>query len=163
MFMFRKIIFSLSFIFLSIQVLAQAPDSTYKIAPFKITLSDGKQFKSTDLKPGSAILIYFSPDCDHCQEFTKEIVQNYSKIRNKQIVMITAQPLSMVKRFIQDYSLSKYPNIKIGSEGKTYKVQYYYQIQSFPFVAMYNRNGRLSTVYQGRQPFSQFLKGIQRL
>ena len=40
---------------------------------FKITQADGKIFKASDLKSSRpTLLIYFSPECEHCQVFMKE-------------------------------------------------------------------------------------------
>lgn len=64
--------------------------------------------------------------------------------------MISYQDIKEVKAFDEEYKLSSYPNIKIGSEGYTFIVQKYYNIQHFPFVAQYEKNGKLKKIISGQ-------------
>ncbi|WP_169818777.1 TlpA family protein disulfide reductase [Niabella ginsenosidivorans] len=89
------------------------------------------------------LLIYFSPTCDHCKEFVAALLQNRNRWKDKQVVLISYEHIREVKAFADSYHLSAYPNIKIGSEGYTFVVQQYYQIQRFPFVALFSRQGKL--------------------
>ena len=44
------------------------------IPPFKMTLSDDRIFSASELPKGKpVVLIYFDPDCDHCQKLMKEL------------------------------------------------------------------------------------------
>ena len=65
-----------------------------------------------------------------------------------QIVLITfVTQLKAIQVFQRDFDLAKYHNITIGTEGYTYLVQKYYQIKNTPYIAIYNRNGKLSQAY----------------
>src|SRR5437016_6206191 len=45
-----------------------------KVPPFRIMQSNGKVFKAEDLPFEKPILIiYFSPECDHCLTFMKDL------------------------------------------------------------------------------------------
>ena len=57
--------------------------------------------------------------------------------------------LKEVKAFDDRYKLSGHQNIKVGSEGYTFVVQKYYNIQRFPFVAEYDKTGRLKKIIRG--------------
>lgn len=140
--MYKKIISVIIFFFCFAFVFAQAKKTG--IAPFKITLANGKTFTYKQLKPNTAtVLIYFSPTCDHCKEFTKELLTHQKELLNKQIVMVGYEPVAEVKKFDSIYHVSSKPNFKIGTEGYTFIVQKYYGIQRFPFVAMYNKQMKL--------------------
>lgn len=132
-----------------------------KIAPFQITLTNGKPYTASQMAPGPAVLIYFSPDCDHCQHFTEALLKNYTVISNKQVVMVTFQAMDMVRDFEKKYKLATYPNIKIGTEGTSYLVQKYYQIRSFPYIAMYDKTGKLVKIYEGEQPYAEIFKTLK--
>src|ERR1700709_544682 len=94
-----------------------------KIAPFQIRLTNGEQFTASQLAKGPVVLIYFSPDCEHCQNFTKDLVKNYSVVANKQVVMVTFQNMEMLKPFVTQYNLNKFLNFKVGTEGTSYVVR----------------------------------------
>jgi thiol-disulfide isomerase/thioredoxin len=159
--MFKKIISSCLFVLLSTAAFSQTAIGTKKIAPFQMTLTNGKPYNYAQLTPGPVVLMYFSPDCDHCQEFTEALLKNYTVISNKQLVMITFQPMEMVKQFEKKYNLASYPNIKLGTEGTSYFVQKYYQIRSFPYIVMYDKTGKMVKTYEGEQPQLEIFKTLK--
>lgn len=114
------------------------------IAPFKIRLVNGEGFSHNQLEKGKpVILIYFTTTCDHCQSFTKSVLKRIDKLQDKQLVMISFEHINAVKKFDEFFKLSVHKNIKIGSEGYTFLVQKYYKIKDFPFVAEYDKKGKL--------------------
>ncbi|MDB5250759.1 MAG: thiol-disulfide oxidoreductase [Segetibacter sp.] len=119
-----------------------------KVPPFRILKPDGKVFKAQDLPMGKPIiLIYFLPDCDHCQKLTKVLTKRITEFKKASIAMITYQPLNQVSRFVNDYNLKKYPNFYVGTEGSSLFVRNYYNIMQMPFVALYTKNGDLIKLY----------------
>ncbi len=142
---------------------AQSTFGLKKIAPFNIKLTTGQTYTASQMAPGPAVLIYFSPDCDHCQLFTADLLKNYNVVANKQVVMVTFQDMKMVQPFATKYKLSQYPNIKIGTEGMTYGVQRYYQIRSFPYIAIYDKAGNLVKTYEGEQPHAEIFKTLKNV
>jgi thioredoxin-related protein len=135
-----------------------------KIAPFKIILTNGQSFQYMQLKKNEpVVLVYFSPDCDHCKEFAKHLIANYSIVQNKQVVMISYLPLPEVQQFDQQFKLSGRKNIKIGTEGFSFTVQAYYNVQHFPFVALYDKNGNQKVLFREEVPFEKIKAAIVKL
>src|ERR1700692_4880324 len=64
------------------------------IPPFNMLLSDGVTYynASNVQKDKPVMIIYFDPECEHCQHFTAELIKNISKFSNVQIVMICDAP-----------------------------------------------------------------------
>lgn len=117
------------------------------IPPFKIRLVDGKGYTYKDLKKGlPTLLIYFQPDCVHCQQFAAALEKRLPLISDRQIVLISFAHIKEVSVFDRQYHLSSHPDVKIGSEGYTFLVQKYYQIEHFPFVACFDKEGKLVRV-----------------
>lgn len=117
------------------------------IAPFKIQMLSGQQFTYQQLqKDKPVVLVYFSPTCDHCKNFTKALLQHEKELASKQIVMVTYLPVAELKPFIDSFHLDKYPNIKVGTEGYTFIVQKYYNVQRFPFVVLYDKQIQLENI-----------------
>ena len=115
------------------------------IPPYRILTTDSVIVTPANLKKHqSVMIIYFSPDCSHCQHLMNEMkpkLKDFSKI---QIVMITFMlPLKASKVFYHDYNLAKYPNIIVGTEGHSYTVQKYYQLATTPYIAFYDKNDKL--------------------
>ena len=115
-----------------------------KVAPFRITMTNGSVFKAENLPVGKPIvLIYFSPECEDCQKMTEEMLKRMNDFKKASIVMVTYLPVETVKPFIARFSLNMYPNIYVGTEGSSFIVRYYYNITTFPFIAFFNKNGDL--------------------
>jgi thioredoxin-related protein len=141
---FKKNIIITLVLFFYIQGFTQSSNS---IAPFKIRLTNGDGYTYEQLKKNKpVILIYFSPTCDHCKTFTEAMLKRINKLQNNQLVMISYEDIKEVKTFDDDYKLSSHENIKVGSEGYTFVVQKYYNIQHFPFVVEYDKNGKLKKI-----------------
>jgi thiol-disulfide isomerase/thioredoxin len=119
-----------------------------KIPPFRMLQTNGTIFKAEDLPMGKPIIIiYFSPECDHCTKMMKEFFQQASNFKKASVAMITYLPVEKVSRFEKEYSLNKYPNIHVGTEGTTFFVRDYYKVREMPFVALYTKKGDLIRSY----------------
>ena len=94
------------------------------------------------------MIVYFSPDCPHCQHLMAEMKENMAPFKNIQVVMITFTRtqypyMNMMRNFVRDYSLTKYKNITMGTEYPNYMVQKYYHVATTPFIAVYDRKGKM--------------------
>lgn len=129
-------------LFLCTNVFAQSTNKG--LPPFKIRLVNGEGYTYNQVEKNKAvILIYFSATCDHCKEFTQAMLKRINSLQDRQIIMISYEDLKEVKAFDDTYKLSSHQNIKIGSEGYTFVVQKYYNIQRFPFVVEFTKDGKL--------------------
>lgn len=141
--MHKKIFIPLLAFLFSLSLFAQQTKNI-GIAPFKITLLNGKSYTYKELKKNTpTVLIYFSPTCDHCKEFTKELIKQDKQLKDKQIVMVGYESIKEMKKFDSSFHITAKPNFKIGTEGYTFIVQKWYDVQRFPFVAMYNKKMEL--------------------
>jgi thiol-disulfide isomerase/thioredoxin len=160
--MMTKNLFLVLFLFM-IGENSYAQNAGKRIAPFQIVLNNGKTFSASQLTPGAVVLVYFSPDCEHCQDFTKDLLKNFSVVGSKQVVMITPQSMDMLKPFIARFNLTAYPNIKVGTEGTSYFVRKFYNIMRYPFIAVYDKNGLLVKTFEGELPHAEIFKAIKAI
>lgn len=123
-----------------------------KVPPFQMMLHNGKIFRARNLPFGKPIIIvYFSPECEECHQFTEGLLKNINDFRNASIAMITYMSPDKVKQYVSDFKLEQYPNIYAGTEGNTLFVLNYYRISKFPFVALYNKDGGLIKKYNSTE------------
>jgi thiol-disulfide isomerase/thioredoxin len=123
-----------------------------KVPPFQMIQANGKVFKAGDLPMGKPIIIiYFSPECDDCQELVQILLTRIEDFKKASIAMITFLPVESVKKFVAKYDLNNYSNIYIGTEGDYFFVRDYYKIEKFPFMVFYNENGDLIKNYNYSQ------------
>jgi thioredoxin-related protein len=120
------------------------------IPPFKLTkVPDSTMFTKDNLKKKRpTIVMVFSPDCEHCQQMTKEITANIKLFKKAQIVMATPLEFNYVKKFYEEYKIADYPNITMGRDP-SYFLGTFYKVRSFPAIFIYNKKGQLVNWFTG--------------
>lgn len=96
------------------------------------------------------LLMFFSPECTHCQHQTEDMLSAIDSLKDIQIVMATYQPFEEMVAFNQKYGIEKYSNIKLGRDTK-YFLPPYYRMKSLPFLALYDARGNFITSFEGNQ------------
>jgi hypothetical protein len=153
--------------FLSVMILlipSVAYSQSNKVPPFRMISTDGKVFRAEDLPLGKPIvIIYFSPDCEECQQFIKELLVRIKELNGASIAMITYLSMDKVKQFVSENKLDKYSNIFTGTEEGSYFVSKYYKIGKLPFIALYNKNGDLIKIYDKEISIEDLLIRLREL
>jgi thiol-disulfide isomerase/thioredoxin len=148
-----KTILSIVFILSAIAAQSQKDSLPYQrfpdVPPFQLLATDSSTIiTKNSIKEGQPVLImYFSPDCDHCQKQMELILKDIDSLKNIQIVLASFQPFEQIKEFNKKYNLEGHPNIYIGRDIK-YIMPPFYGIHKLPFLALYNSNGKLITTFQ---------------
>lgn len=118
------------------------------IPPFSIQMPDSSWFSKVNLQAKKPTLIlYFSPDCGHCQLETEEVISKMKELNNLQIVMVTSRPFEDMANFAGHYKISRFPSIKIGTDPSRMVTQFY-AVKFTPFSALYDKKGKLVKVYE---------------
>ena len=143
---------------------ATAQAQAGKLPPFRMVQANGKIFRAEDLPIGKPIvIIYFSPDCDHCDQLVKELLKRKADFNKASIAMITYLPVDPVTKFVKAYDLNSLPNIYVGTEGSTYFLKNYYQLTSMPFMALYTKNGDLVKQYPKDEGLTDLINQLKNL
>lgn len=132
--------------------------------PFKILQTNGSFYTAADLPKGKpVVLIYFAPDCEHCQELLSAVFKKIDAFKKAQLVLVTFKPVSDLPLFERSYGTAKYPNIKVGTEGNTYQLRLFYNVQTTPFTALYDKTGKLVYSYRKEPPVDDLIKRLNSL
>lgn len=152
--------------FLAMQAVAQSDITpAYKrfptLPPMSITTAGGKLIAKGDIKKNTPVIImYFSPQCDHCQQQTREMTGRMKDLDPVQIVMASYQPIEEITAFSKTYNLDKYPNIIIGRDAQ-FLLPPFYNIGSLPFLALYDKKGNLISVHEGNLSVDKLIAAIK--
>lgn len=165
----RFLLFILLLVFAG-AVVAQATKATADTVPayitkgtvpnFSIQKPDSSWFTKNHLGKKPTLIIYFSPDCGHCQSETETVISNIRKLNNLQIVMITSRPFEDMVNFEQHYRLFKFPNIIVGQDPNYY-VTRFFDVKFTPFSALYNKKGKLIKAYEQGLNMDEILRFIK--
>jgi thiol-disulfide isomerase/thioredoxin len=129
--------------------------------PFKIIkVPDSTFYKKEDLKRKKAtIIIIFSPDCDHCQHATQDLLANAALFKKVQIIMVSSAPYSTVKKFYFEYGIATFPNIIMGTDPR-YFLGTFYQITNFPSFFVYDKKGVFVKAFEGSVPITKIAQAL---
>ncbi|MCU7548699.1 redoxin domain-containing protein [Chitinophagaceae bacterium LB-8] len=143
---------------------AQTSVKSRKLPPFRIMQANGKLYKAENLPVGKPILlVYFSPDCDHCQKLMNEFFKSAEDFKKASIVMITYLPVDRVAQFNKEYEVQRFSNLVVGTEGMTFLVRNYYNLMEMPFAALHDKDGNLVKSYTRNVPLKELSNSLYQL
>lgn len=130
--------------------------------PVKLLLPDKTNFSKKDLpakKP--AMLMVFNPQCEHCRNETEEILKHMDWFSDVTIVMATMMPYDSMMAFREEFKLANHPNIIVGQDIQ-YFLSHFYQIRSLPFLAFYDKKGRLISAIRTTVPVDKVAAELKK-
>jgi cytochrome oxidase Cu insertion factor (SCO1/SenC/PrrC family) len=134
------------------------------IPSFSMRLANGKLFSDKDLsREKPVIIIYFAPDCEHCQILMNVLFKRIRDFKKAQIVMVTFKPVNEVVDFEKNYQTNKYPNINVGIEIPIFFFRKFYNLENTPFTALYDKHGKLIISYKKETPVDDLIKHLKLL
>jgi len=108
-------------------------------------------------KRNSYVLVFFSPDCDHCSYEIEGIIQNADSFINTNIYLVSDQPVKILKLISEHYELYKYPQIEV-LYGDYQCIKSVYGIILLPTTFIYSKNFKLIKIFRGETSASAILK-----
>ena len=126
------------------------------VPAFTITkVPDSTKFTKADLlKANPSIIIFFSPDCEHCQKETQKLTAGMELLKKPGIIMVSAMEHHFNKTFFEDYKIADYPNIILGREP-TLALGTYLKVHSLPTTYVYDKKGNFIKVFKGNIPVEE--------
>lgn len=148
----------LFFLFFYSSVIAQS------VPPFKILLTNGKTFEAKDLPKGKpVVIIYFAPDCEHCQTLMNAVFKQINNFKKVEMVMVTFKPLNEVADFEKNYQTYKYSNIIVGTEVPAFFFRLYYHLVNTPFTVLFDKLGKYIYSYRKETPIGDLVSRVKAL
>ena len=131
---------------------------------FRLLLLDSfSQLNTNDIPKGKpSVLIFFSPDCDHCQRETESIVKNMDSLRNVNLFFITVDPFDRMKLFNEVYNLSRYKNVVVGRDY-TFFFSYQFKGAQPPYNVIYDKHKRLEVMLPAERNAHELLSYLNKL
>lgn len=123
--------------------------------PMLITNADGSQIRLNELN-GDNILIFFQPDCDHCQREAKAISDNLEGFLKYHLYFISLDDFNLMNVFASDYGLSGKANVSFAQTTLDGILNNLGRI-SPPSLYIY-REGKLIKHLDGEQDIEEILK-----
>jgi len=118
------------------------------IPQFSVLKTDSSYTSEQIIPKGKpAVIIYFSPECGHCQITADEFSKKMTEMKDIYFVWVSYYPLPEIKGFAKKFNLYQFTNITIGRD-ENYKIPSYYRVKFTPFMAIYNKEHHLIKTYE---------------
>jgi peroxiredoxin len=156
-----SIAFLSSKIFIQIEMQKKISENIKKLPPFSFVQLDGSTCTNDNIKSnnGVVLIIYFDPDCDHCQYVTTQIVKNINAFSNSQIIMVTNADIISVKHFVTAYHLQGIKNMIVLRDPRSdfYRI---FGSAVTPSFFIY-KNGIISKTIKGETKIENIINAIK--
>ncbi len=119
-----------------------------------LTKLDQTKLSAKDLK-GKTVLIFFEPDCEHCQREANEMQKHLSAFSKYTVCFFSPAPMDQMQQFFMKYNLSG-PNIFFAQTPFNIILQELGAIPA-PSVFIYTDQGKLVKAFKGETPIENIL------
>jgi thioredoxin-related protein len=129
-----------------------------KLPAFNIRLMDSVTIYNTYNIPEGrkTILLFFSPDCKHCQALFRDLTKNMDSLKKVDFyIMSPIHDMQMIRDFYKEYHLADFKNIKVIGRDYEYFFITYYGVKSFPDMALYDEHKKLNKLFEGDIPLKE--------
>lgn len=140
-----------------------AKKSTPDLPEFKIMQTSGVYLQKKDLPANKPlVLVYFSPNCDHCIVLMDQLFPKINEFNKATLLFVTfVNPQELIP-FEKKYNTMSHPNIFVGSEGLAYTLKNFYRLEKTPFTALYNKQGKLVASYKKDTPVNEVIALLKK-
>lgn len=130
----------------------------------KLMLMDSTTILNTrDIPTGKpSLLIFFSPDCEHCQSETRDLLKKMDSLKKVNLYFITIDSLQRMKVFNGYFGLHKYPNV-IVARDYTYSFASHFPKVVPPYTVLYDKYKRARVVMSGEAEASKIISLVNQL
>jgi len=135
-----------------------------ELPAFDLQLLDSvTNFNTSSIPAGNPIaLIYFSPDCEHCQNETKDILQHIDSLKQIRFYFISNDPLGNMREYDKKFKLHNYSNIVLGRDTKFFFPAHFKKV-SPPYIVTYGPDRIKREIFMGETSISQIISSINTL
>lgn len=129
---------------------------------FKLILTDSTLFTEKLIPQAEyTCIVYFSPDCSHCQYEADQLIKNIDSLKQVQFVWVSYRDFEDIRAFGKKYQFERYPNIIIGRDPE-YTIPAFFQVKFTPFVALYDQNKEFLKVWESGVEMPELLQFIRK-
>ena len=131
------------------------------IPVFKILQPDSTWFTEARLPKNRPIIImYFSPECGHCQVEAEDMVKNVDQLKNAFLLLVSYHTPKEIGDFAKKYKLNKFPHMAMGRDTE-YNLPSFFRVQQTPFLAVYSKEGKLVKTFEAGAGAAELAKLVQ--
>ncbi|MFM9840540.1 MAG: peroxiredoxin family protein [Cyclobacteriaceae bacterium] len=105
------------------------------------------------------IIILFNTSCEHCQYEATEIKKSISSFQKASILMVSSEPIKIIKAFSVQYGLDNEPSVTFAKINRDDVFETFGSV-SIPHIFIYGKDHRLIKEFKGETKIEAILKYI---
>jgi peroxiredoxin len=164
-----KLFISLSIMFMVFHLNAQTVYDTlppYKkttsIPDFTLLKTDSTWFSKKNIPSHTpVVIVYFSPECGHCQHTAEDFNKHMSQMKNIFFIWVSYYDVNAIKKFSEAYHLNQYKNV-VFARDPNYFIPSFYRVSFTPFMALYNAQHTFINAYPQGTDAKTIIEQIHR-
>ena len=131
---------------------------------FNVLLQDSATIFNTYYVPEGqpTVIMFFSPDCEHCQRTTEAIMAKIDSLQGVHILFLTPMSLSLLRPFATQMKLNGHKNITVGKDYEFFFYRFF-GANFVPYVAVYDRKKKFAKMWEGRVKIEELMKVVTAL
>ena len=115
---------------------------------FSMRTLSGTLFRSDQIKKGPVLVLFFHPECEHCQYQITTLFKNLAGTAGVHFILISNAEKEAIRNFLKENNLRDYPGL-IALADETYSFSDYFGTEIVPATFIYDRNLQLVRYFQG--------------
>jgi thiol-disulfide isomerase/thioredoxin len=127
---------------------------------FTFNTLDGNNFNSSEIKSGPVLVVYFHPECEHCQYEINALLDNLQKMENSEIILISYAERDSIRVFLGN-RLTEMNNNVIILVDESLKFKDYFGSDMIPGTFIYDKNLKLVRHFKGEVKAEAIIKFLQ--
>ena len=133
---------------------------TKTIPEFSFKTVSGAEFSRDNLKQHPTIFVYFNSECDFCQSEAEKIQERLTDFKNMQLIFVSYENSQQIQKFAQTYLLNNKKNV-IFLEDSQRKFSSLFDVNSLPYIVVYNKKKQLLKKFKGAVKIDDILKVLK--
>jgi hypothetical protein len=135
-----------------------AAQGTNEYPNMNLVFPDGSTRSARNL-PAKSILVFYFPDCDHCQREAADISKHLAAFKSYHVWFIAVVPFPEIQKFAIDYKLIGYNYVHfVRTEPKD--ITNNYGGISTPSMYIYSKEKKLVKAFNGETKVEEIIKHL---
>jgi peroxiredoxin len=133
-----------------------------QLPEFEFSSLQGTLFTRDSLNASRPVLIlYFHPECEHCQYESAQLVKNRQSLAGTELVMVSTAPEKQIRQFADSLQLHQLANLHLLHD-KEHRFETYFGNATFPTTLAYSGDWLLQKKYLGEIKMESILECLRK-
>jgi peroxiredoxin len=138
-----------------------AKEKIKTLPAFSFKKLDGTIFSADQIKEGPVLILFFHPECEHCQYQITTLFKKLDEVRNIHVLLISYAEENAIRNFIKDNNLQDSPGIIFLVDNAARFIDYF-GTELVPATFIYNKKLKLIKCFQGEVRSETIIKYLRR-